>query len=97
MGSVIAFRLGEEDAPRLVKQFAPFPETTLLELARFEVLVKMLRAGQTVEPFLAATLPPIPVYYGEREAVLARSRRRYAMPRHEVERKLSAWWGGGRE
>ncbi len=77
VGSMIAFCIGEEDSAALAKQFQPYPEKTLLELARFEVCLKLVREGSKVEPFLASTLPPLPLpeEYHSRERVIARSRR----------------------
>jgi TraM recognition site of TraD and TraG len=59
VGSLIAFRVGEEDAPMLAKQFAPFPPTRLLELGKYEVAARLLRDGQTSDAIAATTLPPL--------------------------------------
>lgn len=91
VGSLICFRVGEQDAPTLEKQFAPFPAQTLLELPRFEACVKMLRGGEVPEPFLATSLPPLPVAYGRGKTALERSRRHFARPRAEVEAKIAKW------
>jgi hypothetical protein len=91
VGSIISFRVGEEDAPLLSRQFAPYQAQTLLELDRFEILVKLMRKGQVTEPFVAKSLPPLPVHYGRGAMVLERSRRHFARPRREVEERIARW------
>jgi hypothetical protein len=91
VGSVICFRVGEEDAPLLEKQMAPFPAKALLELARFEACAKVLRHGEVSDPFMIQSLPPLPVSYGRGQTALARSRRHFARPRAEVEGRIKRW------
>lgn len=94
VGTMIAFRLGARDAPLLEREFAPYPATTLLELSRFEVCVKLMTGGEIREPFLARTLPPLATDFGRRELAAARSRRHFCRPRAEVEGKIERWSGG---
>jgi hypothetical protein len=91
VGSLICFRVGEEDAPLLEKQMAPFPAQTLLELARFEACAKVLRNGEVSDPFMIQSLPSLPVSYGRGKTALARSRRHFSRPRAEVENRIAKW------
>ena len=47
--------------------------------------------GNTCEPFLALTLPPIEHHVGRREKLITRSREKYAAPRATVEEKIGRW------
>lgn len=93
-GTLVAFRVGASDADRLSPEFAPYPATTLQELSRGEVVVRLMRRGTPVEPFFGTTLPPLDAYAGRRENLLRQSRERYGRPREMVEGKIRRWLGG---
>ncbi len=84
-GTLIAFRVGGVDADRLAPEFAPFPPTTIQELSRGEVIVRLMRYGTPVEPFFGTTLPPLDAYQGKRDNVICQSRERYGRARASVE------------
>ena len=57
VGSVVAFRIGPEDAEFLEKQFAPvFTKNDLLNIDNFNAYVRILVNGQTAAPFNIKTL-----------------------------------------
>ena len=92
VGTLVSFRVGNDDAEILEKQFGgTFLARQFVELDRFEVHVKMLRAGALQEPFRATTLAPLGDFRGHRSKFVAHCRQRYATPRNVVESKLSRW------
>jgi len=61
VGSIIAFRVGVEDAPTLAKEFAPiFDPDDLALLSNHHIYVKMMIDGAPSRPFSATTLRPAP-------------------------------------
>jgi energy-coupling factor transporter ATP-binding protein EcfA2 len=58
-GTLIAFRLGSEDAPLLANEFAPvFDNSDLLGLPSHEVYIKLMVDGIPSRPFSATMLDP---------------------------------------
>ena len=98
-GTTILFRIGPEDGPKLAPYVKPeFEAADLVELDRFQTVVKMQVGGQTVPAFSMATLPPhpLPDDAAEREARLrAHSRDTYARSREEVEVQLGSTYRRG--
>lgn len=90
-GSLLAFRVGARDAERLAPEFAPFPPTTLRELSRGEVVVRLMRHGTPVEPFFGTTMPPLDAFTGRRANLIRQSRERYGRKRETVEAKITTW------
>ncbi len=59
-GTIIAFRVGPEDAAFLGKEFAPaFHAEDLLSLPNFHIYLKLMIDGMPSRPFSATTLPPL--------------------------------------
>jgi hypothetical protein len=59
VGSIVAFRVGAQDAEFLVKQFEPvFNENDLINIDNFNALVKILINGQTSKSFNMKTMAP---------------------------------------
>ncbi|MDX1535582.1 MAG: type IV secretion system DNA-binding domain-containing protein [Candidatus Spechtbacterales bacterium] len=59
VGSMIAFRVGADDAEYLENQFSPeFTESDLINIDNFNAHVKLLVDNQTSKPFTMRTLPP---------------------------------------
>jgi hypothetical protein len=59
VGTMVAFRLGVEDAQLLEREFQPvFASTDLVSLRNYDLYVKLLIDGQPSRPFSATTLPP---------------------------------------
>ncbi len=90
-GSLVCFRVGAEDAVRLSGEFAPFPETTLRELGRGEIVVRLLRWGQVLDPFTANSMPPLDTNNGNRDNILRQSRQRFGRSRNVIENKVLNW------
>lgn len=92
VGTVIAFRIGYPDAEIIEKELGKaIPAAGLADLDRYEAAVKLLADGTTGTPFRARMLPPLGNGVGRRERLVARSRQRFATPRHIVEDKLNRW------
>ena len=95
VGTIMAFRVGGEDAEFLEKEFEPtFMQTDLVNLPKYEVYLKLMIDGVASEPFSATTLPPFELQpTNNREKVIQASRERYAQKRTEVEEKILRWSG----
>jgi type IV secretory pathway TraG/TraD family ATPase VirD4 len=60
-GTIIAFRVGAEDAPYLAREFNEvFDETDLLQLPNHRIYLKLMIDGTPSMPFSAATVPHWP-------------------------------------
>lgn len=95
VGTIVVFRVGAEDAEFLVKEFEPiFTEIDIVNLPKYQVLLKLMINGVASDPFSATTLPPNPAYLTENSAKTIKvSRERYSNPAPEVEEKISRWMG----
>ena len=92
VGTLVSFRVGHTDAEVLRQEFGrEFEAQQLVDLDRFEVIVKLLKDGTNKTPFRAWSLPPLARGYGRRDKLIARSRERFATPRAVVEEKLARW------
>lgn len=87
VGTVICFRLGEEDAHLLARRFAPhFSQADLLGLPNFQACVRMLADDGRLDSFTLFTEPlPGQGDPSRLEEIRQNSRRRYARPREDVE------------
>ena len=92
VGTLISFRIGNTDAEVLQAEFGnEFMAQQLVDLDRYEVIIKLLEDGTNTQPFRAKTLPPLDNRVGRRENLIARSRERFSAPRAVVEDKLNRW------
>jgi CxxC-x17-CxxC domain-containing protein len=94
IGTLIAFRVGAADAEELIKEFEPiFTEEDLVNLPKFEFIIKLMIDGVASDPFSARGLPPLSPEEktGNREKVIRVSRERYAKSREVVEDKIHRW------
>ncbi len=93
VGTIIVFRVGAEDAEFLEKEFSP--ECTaedLVNLAKYNIYIKLMIDGIASPPFSAETLPPFnPPKKSHREKIIKVSRERYGTPRERVEEKILRW------
>lgn len=90
VGTIIAFRVGAEDAEFLEKEFAPeFDENDLVNLSKFNIYIKLMIDGMASKPFSALTLPPHKLE-GESysDVLIENSRKQYGVPVAEVEKKI---------
>lgn len=78
-GTIITFSAGAEDAATLSKEFAEvFSESDLVNLANFQIAIKLMIDGHSSRPFLAHTLP-LPLSKNQnRQKVIEVSRQRWA-------------------
>ncbi|HVY67697.1 MAG TPA: type IV secretion system DNA-binding domain-containing protein, partial [Patescibacteria group bacterium] len=95
VGTLVVFRVGAEDAEYLVKEFEPiFTEVDIVNLPKYQILLKLMINGVASDPFSAITLPPNPRYLtGNSEKTIKVSRERFSNPVAEVEDKISRWMG----
>ncbi len=89
VGSIVAFRVGVEDAELLAKQFEPFLTTEdIVNIDNFNAYAKLLLNGKTTDPFNIRT-PGAPATDAQlAKRLVERSKERYGASREEVERKI---------
>jgi len=93
VGTIVSFRVGAEDAEFLEKEFMPeFNASDLVNLAKYNIYLKLMIDGLAGRPFSADTLPPLekPIELN-REEIIRNSRKQYGTDRKEVESKISVW------
>jgi hypothetical protein len=57
-GTLIAFRLGPEDAAFIAREFEPYLDhLDLMNLPNYEMYLKLMRDGAPLKPFSATTVP----------------------------------------
>ncbi|HYC79521.1 MAG TPA: type IV secretion system DNA-binding domain-containing protein [Candidatus Binatia bacterium] len=94
VGTMITFRVGADDAEFLEKEFEPvYTMNDLVNLAKYQVYLKLMINGVASSPFSATTLPPIAEPTDNQDKVIKVSRERYATVRETVELKISKWLG----
>lgn len=94
VGTLIAFRVGANDAEDLVKEFTPtFSEEDLVNLPKYEMYLRLMIDGITSNPFSAKGLPPLrsDEKTGNIEKIIEFSREKYSSPRTLVEEKIMKW------
>ncbi len=86
VGTLIAFRVGSDDAAFLTKEFAPvFTEQDLANLDVFNIYVKLSIDGLTANAFSAGTLPPSADKNINKAKVIELSRKKYSASAASVE------------
>ncbi len=95
VGTIITFRVGAADAEVLEKEFEPiFMMNDLVNLAKYDMYLKLMIDGVSGDAFSAASLPPIEVdSKSDPEKIIRVSRERYTKRREEVEDKVARWSG----
>ncbi len=89
VGSLIAFRIGPDDAELLAKQFEPvFSPQDLMSVDNFNAHLRLLINGQTVRPFNIRTLREDEGVWVVAKALKEVSRVTYGRPADEVEDEL---------
>ncbi|MFA6131633.1 MAG: TraM recognition domain-containing protein [Patescibacteria group bacterium] len=101
VGTIMMFRVGSPDAAFLETEFMPrFTPEDLVNLAKFEIYLRLMIDGVASEPFSAVTLPPIVQKTNSEQIVIDNSRALYARPRDIVADEIMRWSeaeGGGVE
>lgn len=90
VGSMVAFRVGAEDAEVLSREFGTIAPQVLRDLRRGEVVARLTEDAAVGQAFRGRTFVDVPTY-DRREALIQTSRRRYARPRATVEEKIARW------
>lgn len=97
VGTIMAFRIGAADSELLAKEFAPyFDEEDVVNLAKYDIYLKLMIDGVASNPFSATTLPPIEQWLkpsGNVSKIIDVTRERYGKPREIVEDKIARWSG----
>lgn len=94
VGTIISFRVGGADSEILAKEFAPvFLEEDIVNLAKYQIMLKLMIDGVASQPFSAMTMPPIGAPTGTAEKIIRVSRERYAKKREVIEDKIIRWSG----
>ena len=95
VGTLISFRIGAEDAEFIEKELAPeFAASDLVNLAKYNIYLKLMIDGVAGRPFSAETLSPFPrTEVSNKEKIIKVSRERYGTSRQTVEEKISKWSG----
>jgi len=90
-GSIIAFRIGGEDAVKMKPEFAPlFDVKDMINLAVGEFYIKMTIDGESYDPFSAETLRVLPPTHPScREEIVAASRAKYSIPRDDAAKLIA--------
>lgn len=98
VGTMAVFRVGAEDAEFLEKEFSPhFTAEDLVNLAKYNIYLKLMIDGIASHPFSAQTLePPQPLKDSNRERIINASRGTYSIPRQAVEESINAWTQNGK-
>jgi CxxC-x17-CxxC domain-containing protein len=95
IGTIVSFRIGAEDAEFLEREFIPeFIAEDLVNLAKYNIYLKLMIDGVAGRPFSAETLPPFSkLEQSNKEKIIKVSRERYSVPRKIIEEKISRWAG----
>jgi hypothetical protein len=94
VGTMICFRVGADDAEFLEKEFEPtYMMNDLVNLAKYNIYLKLMINGVSSNPFSATTLPPISAPTENTEKVIKVARERFATPRSIIEDKINKWMG----
>ncbi len=95
VGTIVLFRIGAADAEYLETEFDPiFTPNDMVNLPKYNIILKLMINGVASEPFSAITIPASPDYFtGNAEKVIKVSRERYSNSVSLVEEKISKWMG----
>ena len=88
-GTMVAFKVGVEDAEIVAKEFAPvFDEYDVINVEKFTCYVKLLVDNQATRAFNMHTYPPTPGNKELAEKIKELSRSKYGRPKSEVEQEI---------
>ncbi len=95
VGTMISFRVGAADAEFLEKEFEPeFMMNDLVNLAKYQIYLKLMIDGVSSRAFSATTLPPLAKpERSYRDEIIDFTRKTYGVPREEVENTIREWAG----
>jgi hypothetical protein len=92
-GTLIAFRLGAEDAPLIADELGLANPDALTDTPNFAAWIKLMYRDSPTGARYLKTSPPTAAASGRFCAVQARSRARHARPRQQVERQIGRFLG----
>lgn len=91
VGSMVAFRVGPEDAEALKSQFEPvFTPSDLINIDNFNAHMRLLISNQTARPFNIQTVKEPDGNWEVGRALQELSRLKYGKPRQDVEEHIKA-------
>jgi len=95
IGTLLSFRVGAEDAEFLEKELTPeFLAADLVNLAKYDIYLKLMIDGLAGRPFSAQTLVPFEKpEKSSKKKIIRVSRERYGTSRQIVEDKIARWTG----
>lgn len=97
VGSMVAFRVGADDAEYLEKQFSPvFTAKDLMDIDNRHAYVKMLVNGRPERPFSLETLPPPQGNPHNVDSLSEMTKLKYGRNREDVEKEILAKYGNAR-
>jgi hypothetical protein len=89
VGSIIAFRVGAQDAESLQREFMPvFEAQDLINQNNYNIYIKMAIDGVTSAPFSSQTVMPLAQKSLLNESIVQSSRAKYSMARTEIEQQI---------
>jgi len=93
VGTLVAFRVGAEDAEYLEEEFTPeIIAGDLVNLAKYNIYLKLMVEGVAGRPFSAETLSLFPkLEKSNREKIIKASQERYGTKKDIVEEKILRW------
>lgn len=87
-GTIVAFRIGAQDAPAIAAELGLQGPRALRETNNFHAWLRLMREGSPREPHLIRTFPP-PPQGAKFERVVAYARARHMIPRGRVEARIA--------
>jgi hypothetical protein len=92
VGTMLNFVVGPRDASVLEKEYSPhLTADDLVNLEKYRFVNKVTVEGTQSPPFTGISLPPRWEEQGQKQAIIDASREKYAIPREEIEDKISRW------
>ena len=90
MGTIVTFRIGQNDVESLSRYFQPlFDGDDLLRVPNYNTIVRTLISGVPTQPFSMATLPPLGDPHPELGGALKQlSAAKFGRPRQVVEKEI---------
>jgi len=94
VGTIIAFRVGPEDAEFLERKFAPvFSKFDFVNLPNYHAYISLLIDGYPSKPFSLQTLPPNKPDFQKIDLIAELSRLKYGTPKEEIDKFLETKYG----
>ncbi len=88
-GTIVAFRIGAQDAPMLAAELGMQSPKPLRETDNFQAWLRLMREGMPMQPHLIRTIPP-PAPGTRFDRMVAHARARHMVPRMLVEARINA-------